>query len=386
MTISFICSFAILSIVTFLFIPYFFLDSLINIKEKLKNLARNPLAILFVFFFLAQCIGLLWSDNIDYGMRRVAVMIPLLFLPAILLSEEISKRGFNTYLRISKYLILLVFFILLLVHLFIDGHIASTFVHFTVEEKLGISQFYIVFILLIPFLESLRQIHKRKQLLLNGLLFISSIGFMLILGNKTIMIFLFLFALVYIYKGFKTSRKILLFRLGIITLIVVGASQTSIVKNRVAVLYKTTDFNIEIIKTKNKYAETKNTLEHRILIDYLVLQEIGKSLLFGVGTGDYQDLLMDSYESISFKAGLKNKLNTHNQYLEEFLKTGILSGFTFIIIIAFLFRRSKKKQPFYIYYITIFAVACFLESYLVRQHGVIIFALFIPFFLTNDIE
>ena len=62
-----------------------------------------------------------------------------------------------------------------------------------------------------------------------------------------------------------------------------AVTQTPILKDRLNVFIKTTDLNLETIITKNKYTQTKNTFEHRLLINYLALKEIGQSLPFGVG-------------------------------------------------------------------------------------------------------
>jgi len=155
-----------------------------------------------------------------------------------------------------------------------------------------------------------------------------------------------------------------------------------VIKNRANVFLKTTDFDIKTIITKNKYTQTKNTAEHRVLIDYLVLNEIVKSLPFGVGTGDYQDILNIQYERINFKVAKINQLNTHNQYLCEFMKTGVLGGLVFILIIFNLWKKSQNHIGFY--FVLMFSLGCLVESYLDRQHGVVIFAFIIPFILKID--
>jgi hypothetical protein len=160
--------------------------------------------------------------------------------------------------------------------------------------------------------------------------------------------------------------------------------QTPILKDRFNVFIKTTDLNLATIITKNKYTQTKNTFEHRLLINYLSLKEIGKSLPLGVGTGDFQSALNKQYKTINFKAALKGKLNNHNQYLSEFLKTGFLGGILFLWLLFCLFKKIKTKQFFYPFILTFFSFACVVESYLDRQHGVVIFAVLIPFLYILD--
>ena len=155
-------------------------------------------------------------------------------------------------------------------------------------------------------------------------------------------------------------------------------------KKKFAILVKTTDFNIETIITKNKVTHTKNTLEHRVLINNIALKEIKKSFLFGVGTGDYLDLLYFNYKKIYFKQGIRERYNNHNQYFSEFLKTGVFGGVLFIVLIFLLLKSASNKDVFFVYLIMFFSIACFFESYLERQHGILIFSFILPLFLKFD--
>ena len=167
-------------------------------------------------------------------------------------------------------------------------------------------------------------------------------------------------------------------------LLVVLAYNTTGISQKLDVLTKTTDFDIEIIKTKNKVTFTNNTLEHRILINYLALNEIANSFPLGVGIGDYQDVLNKNYQKIRFKSAMKQGYNNHNQYVSEFLKTGLLGGCIFLILLFYLFKSSNINNEYYLILLLLFSVGCFFESYLDRQHGVFIFSFFIPLFYKYD--
>jgi hypothetical protein len=149
---------------------------------------------------------------------------------------------------------------------------------------------------------------------------------------------------------------------------------------------ETTDFDMETIITKNKVTFTKNTIEHRVLINFISIKESLNSLPFGVGTGDYLNILYNNYKKIGFKQGIKEKFNNHNQYLAEFMKTGVFGGFIFISLIFILFKSASINDVFYFYLVLFFSLACFFESYLERQHGIIIFSFILPFFLKFDKE
>ncbi|XMO87887.1 O-antigen ligase family protein [Algibacter sp. AS12] len=382
---TFTVSYALSAIAMVLFIPFFFLDTKLNIASKVQRIKKDKIALCLVLFILIQCIGYFYSEDKALALKRVWGMFPLVFLPAILFSESIPSNDLKKSLNISKYLIVLTFLYYLIIHVFVDGRTISTFVHDTVKVKLGISQFYLTFIVLIPILVSSKSIYQRDKMLLNSLLLATSFFILLLLGNKTVLLFmltLIIYGLVLLIK--RKKYRSVLFATVFIILGSIMISQSSIVKNRMTVTVNTLDFDLETIITKNRFTETKNTLEHRILINYLAGKEIIKALPFGVGTGDYLAVLYNQYYTINFKAGISQKYNNHNQYFTEFLKTGVLGGVLFIYILFLLLLKINKEQFYYPIFLLLFVVGCFLESYLDRQHGVIIFAFIIPYFYKLD--
>lgn len=382
---SFPLSYAVNNIALYLLVPIFFLDSKANIIRKLKALKTHKASLLFVAFFLVQCIGYFYSEDKEFALRRIVVMLPLCLIPPVMFLESITKKDALRLLCFLKYSIVITFIGLIIGHVFILKRTLNTFVHFTIEEQLGVSQFYIAFIVFLPILISFKSILEQKQLILHTILLCISVGVLFLLGNKTILFFLFASWIYFITSLFlKRKQKSAYFLMIIGCVCLFAAMKTPILKDRINVFIKTTDLNLETIITKNKYTQTKNTFEHRLLINYLALKEIGQSLPFGVGTGDFQNTLSKQYKKINFKAAIKGKLNNHNQYLSEFLKTGFLGGILFLWLLFSLFKKIKTKQSFYPFILTFFSSACVVESYLDRQHGVVIFAFLIPFFYVLD--
>jgi len=381
--LTFIFSYAVNNISIYLFIPFFFLDSKEKIQLKLRAIKKNKLVLLYVLFFLAQLIGVFYSEDNTLAIKRTLVMLPLLFLPAILSVEQLPKKTYNKLLRFLKYVIPFIFIFYIVVHYFIDGRALNTFVHFTIKEKLKVSQFYLVFILLLPIIEALRQLQKSQLIIKNSIILILTLGFILLLGNKTSLVFLSFLYLGFAFNLWKTNKKMVVLSLVGACIVTASVLQVPVIKNRVEVFLKTTDHSMETIITKNRFTHTKNTAEHRVFIAYLAIKEIRHSMPFGVGTGDYQEALNKQYKAVNFKAGLEGKgYNTHNQYLSEFLKTGVFGGVLFIILMVVLWRTPKNNTSFY--FVLFFSLGCLVESYLVRQHGVIILAFFIPFFIKNE--
>nr|WP_282100242.1 O-antigen ligase family protein [Aquimarina sp. MMG016] len=371
---------------TFLLIGFFFLDTRENLNRKIQILRQNKLVYLYILFFFVQIIGLAYSDNVSFGIKKTILLIPCLFLPGIVLSEKLSKPNYNHLFNIVKWGIVIVFISYLFIHLVLDQRNIRTFVYFTVQKRIGISQFYLSFIFLFGIYECLRKIFSEKSnIVINAFLFLFFMSLLALMGNRTILGITGLFLLFYLLNEF--SDKGLIIRLGIILITIlsgIGLSQMDIVNRKMNVFVKTTDLDLEVIKTKNRFTITKNTFEHRVLINYLSSKEIFDSFPLGVGTGDYKDVMLERYKEIKFKAGIANEYNLHNQYFSEFLKTGILGGILFMIIIFNLLMEVKRSQKIYSYLAITFCIACTVESYLDRQHGVFIFTLLLPFFIKYE--
>ncbi len=382
---SFMVSYAINSISVFLLLIFFFLDHRQNLKNKIKIIRTNKLVLIYMFFFVIQVLGLIYSNNIDFGLRRINVMLPILFMPAILLSEKLDYFKFLKMLNTLKYCIVFVFVYYIIIHVFIEERPLSNFVLYVINDKLGISQFYIMFILLIPMLHCISQIQIKTQVLLNTLFLFLFLFFIILLTNKTSFFTLFLMLLIkgiFLYK-FKIGRYRFLL-LSFIGLTVFFLAFTPQIKERTDVVLRTMDFDIETIITKNSVTLTNNTLEQRILINYLSFKEIKKHFPFGVGTGDFKDVLFESYKKVNFKRAILGDFNNHNQYMSEFLKTGAFGGVFFLILILMLINFSSIKDNYNIYIVAFFTIANFFESYLYRQHGVLIFSFIIPLFLVLE--
>ena len=107
------------------------------------------------------------------------------------------------------------------------------------------------------------------------------------------------------------------------------------------------------------------------------MEIISKHVIFGVGTGDVKDALMESYKEHQDVKILSQKLNAHNQYLQTFISLGI---FGLILLLYMLFfpaiRAFRQKDFLFMIFLAIFAVNIMVESMLENQAGVIFYALF----------
>lgn len=384
--LSFLVSYAINSIAVFLMIFLFILYYKENLKKKLRSLKKNLIVKLYLLFFLAQLFSLFYSENFVFGLKRLLVMLPLVFLPGIIISEKLNPVFFEKCLNILKYWIVAVFSYFIIIHVFVEDRALSVFVPYIIDESLGISQSSIFFILIILFLFCFNKVLNNTKIIINILYCIFFCFCILLLANRVsaaILIGLLVFKSILFFKNHNRVLQVSIVAVIVSIFTLLVFTSTSL-KNKIEVMVKTTDFDIETIITKNSVTLTQNTLEHRLLINYIALTEIKNNLPFGVGIGDFQDILYQEYININFKQGINNNFNNHNQYLAEFLKSGIFGGIVFIVLIIALIRKSKIKDSYYGLIIISFAFSCFFESHLYRQHGIVIFGFIIPLFLKYE--
>lgn len=67
-----------------------------NVQSRFKRFFRNPSALVLGSVFLLHLVGLLWTNDFDYGLEDVRKKLPLLIIPLIIAtSEKINRRQFD---------------------------------------------------------------------------------------------------------------------------------------------------------------------------------------------------------------------------------------------------------------------------------------------------
>ncbi|MCB0487314.1 MAG: O-antigen ligase family protein [Cyclobacteriaceae bacterium] len=109
--------------------------------------------------------------------------------------------------------------------------------------------------------------------------------------------------------------------------------------------------------------------------------------IFGVGTGDYKEVLNGYYNSHGMAAFAEDSYNAHNQFIHQYLTGGLLGLIGLTILLSRPLYVSVRRQdalgtmvlfPFILYGIT--------EVFLGRYQGVIFFALFHQLFISFKYE
>lgn len=171
-------------------------------------------------------------------------------------------------------------------------------------------------------------------------------------------------------KGYK--KGIIALVLGIIVLIPVTYKFFPTPYERLKVAFEVTTSSQEINKS-----ETDGTAV-RILIWKESVNLIKENLLFGVTPGDENDVLCTAYSSHQLTGALEKQLNTHNQYLQTFLGTGII-GFILLFVMTFgaLITGFIQRNYLLVLFSALSILNFLVESMLQAQSGFMFFVFFL---------
>lgn len=113
-----------------------------------------------------------------------------------------------------------------------------------------------------------------------------------------------------------------------------------------------------------------------------IIREFKKEdkLMFGVGSGDTEEVYTRAYINGDFKTALVENYNAHNQLLEFFVSNGFLGLIIFTWVILFFAFKTRLKGEALSFFIIIVLLSI-IESFLSRAKGVFIFSFFLSFYL-----
>ncbi|MAO49517.1 MAG: hypothetical protein CML16_01370 [Pusillimonas sp.] len=102
--------------------------------------------------------------------------------------------------------------------------------------------------------------------------------------------------------------------------------------------------------------------------------------IFGVGTGDSQELYNIAYSKNGFMLALKNHYNAHNQYLEFLISNGLIGLLVYLCVLFIFFRKTRLKGEALSFFIIIVLFSGS-ETIFGISKGVFIFSFFYSLFI-----
>ena len=344
-----------------------------SFSEKKKNLKKNigSFFIISSLFFITV-LGLTYSSDFDTGINNLK--IPFLIFPLIIFSvDKITRKETQNLLDLFSIATVLAALLGLGKALWLSFNDLGDYFYYLDFAKVldkhttYFSLFVCISIINIAYGLSFKTGYFKwyRIIAIAFLLFV-----LYLLSSKISLIYLILATLLSTIRAFSkkdsASPKIKTVRILILVIL--------------PVMFLTPNLKNRISKEKASNINERVQLWGAVLDNYLK-----KNIIFGAGTGDGHQGLVESYKEIHYDVAVKGEYNAHNQYLEQLLFYGIIG---LILLIALLFHTFHvlytNVQPLYLLIFISFFVYMFSESILERHSGLILFSFLTSIFLSTS--
>ncbi len=331
---------------------------------------------LILLYFLLNAVGLLYSDNLSRGYKILGVKTYLLLLPLLYWS---MCWGRNERILVLKFFIfgtLLSSMIVFVVALFGEGTLSEEiqntcivpFHHTYYALFLNLSQ-----IILFYFLE--KKIKFFNNHVWDRIVYFSGIAFLLLFTylaeSRAGVIASFIILLIFTVRLIR-SRKRNMLLLIFLFVACIGLISTLIYKSE-----RLSTLQVAFHEVFNQ--DSKASFESaRLIIWNNAFDLLQDHYVTGVGTGDVLNELKSSYRANEEWHSYRKSFNAHNEFLETFLRIGVLGFIIFLaIFVVIICYAIKNRDLILINFVWLMFFFFNFETMLNRIQGVIFFAFFI---------
>ncbi|CAG5078066.1 O-antigen ligase family protein [Parvicella tangerina] len=365
-------------------IGFLFLSTLFNTRKINASflLQLSPLLLYFVWL----CVGMLWTVDVSSGWKEIEHSLSFLIFPVVF---GISKINIGHYInRIFSFftfgvVVSLIICLAVAIYRFsLGGELKafyyadlSYFHHPSYMAMYGnVSLIYLYLSLLNA--GSVKTYYFKTSLSKFALISVISI-FVLLLMSKAGIVTMLLINSIGLIAVFQKKRKLnyaflTIFGLGLIAF---GAYLT------ISPLQSRVD---EVWNSLSSDTKVESSTGARLLVWEASWDIIKEQPLTGVGTGDLSAELDNLYFERNYDKLLSKSLNSHNQFLESWAKSGILGIIT--LIFMFFYVAWKPLWRFYLLFILLISINMLMESMLQIQSGIVFIAFMNSIFAVSVIR
>ena len=368
----------------------------IILQKTLRTFFWQTKSVFFIItaFLFLHFTGLIYTENTSAGWFLLGLLVPLWAIPLAILTFPCTRAVLRWYLRIFiantfLYVILTYFwaFYRALRAWEMPDFSWSNFFYYENFANLHLSATYygimvcLVALLLITDLFFPKKLGLSPSRFLTIFLIVVFVLTLMLLATRMQLLILPLGILMLFLEYFRIKQKIwqgIGIGLGVLALFVLFALLNPYTQKRFQFIF---DKNEILVLDKNKDVSTGRNWDGATLrfAQWQCASElIKRNWLLGVGTGDGQDELQKIYEEYKFYfASRYNRYNAHNQFLETWIALGVFGIISFLsIFIVPLASAWKNKNYLLLSVLTVFLLSAISESYLQRNFGVTILAIF----------
>lgn len=362
-----------------------------DFKTKSIKLSRNPLALIFIGYFLIHVFGLLYTEDIDQGIKEIEKKIPLLIFPLVLSSSTKINQAYIKTIFISFITSIGIASLICLINGFIQNsrynqsdnfnwfyisyNDLTSIINIQPNYLAAFTSLVIVYLVIFLFESSEQKMTLRRIGLM--ILSIYLFGFLMLLSARTVLgaTFLAIIVVVVVYGKQKVSKLNSLLVIGVLALVtIISISVLPILRER---MFQAIGIEQDA-KWINQFGDATGVIEEPRYIKWKSSwNAIKDNWVVGTGTGGAQNALREQYKLINWQEGLLVDYNSHNQYLQTWLTLG-LPGILILLASVFIPMKRALKNGNIQYSIFLFLILIYFltESFLERQWGVVFYSFF----------
>jgi len=351
---------------------------------------------LFYLFFLTRVISLFYSDNMSSGLSAIERSLSLVAFPLIFMINKpiFSNRMFFFKILNIATVVACVFCLLNNYAFFIENDIPTRwwldwkYNHHYLSSYLEFGPNYFSLLIVINLIGIyFYRLNTFKEKIVVVIIYIIQLFFLFLLSSRSLIFFFLISSLIILCNNGYRKHKfkgVIVSLVGLCMVLTFVYIYVPVVKQRFRKTYS------ELISV-NKIDTQVGGLINRLQNVNSALEVIENNYIFGVGIGDVRDELVKEYIRIDFKEGIEHSFDAHNQYLQNYLASGIL-GFLFYLLIFIVILKTliKRKEYFYILVISIFVYFSLFESIIETHKGIVLFSILLlllnPHYLTKNLS
>lgn len=358
---------------------------LIDWKNLLSKLFKDPFVLACLSFFIWTLLSVLWSDDKSTGINDVVSKLSLLLIPVFLgtlrFTEETSKKVIWAFILGCLGILLISISISVSDILGNPDGFASYLDAFTYEYpalNVNFQAIYLSLYVSVAFFFVLRfgmnDGFNWKNVSLLLFFFVSLI---MLSSRMEIMVTLVVLLGILVQWGHSVGKLWRFTFIGASVGLVAVALILSSPINRKR-------FN-EMLNPPAEYSDTQYGGTRLRLEKWANTIQCWKNYpVIGTGVGDYKKELDATYLSNNFMIAYEAHYNSHNQYLQSLLATGVIGlALLLCVFITAIYRAIRQKNWRGLVFIVVLALSCITESMIERQRGVVFFIFFATFLLNR---
>ena len=367
-----------------------FIFAALSITALIKGFRRveiTEVGILLIGLYLLHVLGMLFTENIDRGLFDLEVKLSLLALPISFIGYGyLDKEHYEKILKAFLIGITIAALFCLLQSAYKVFMLNAKYFHFlssrfSVIIHQSYFAMYLVFgIAILTYLEwpVFRKNSPKRTFGTILLMFFLSISTILT-GSKIgfIMWVVVMVAItIYLIKELRQKWMPITLLMGLMSVSLAFVQSTPELKTRILKVIRLTDGQLNEDATGNIESTAARFLVYKTVGEVLIDQP-----WYGVGTGDFQDVLDAAYEEKGYSNLKERHLNAHNQFFQSWLGLGIPGLVLMFSIFVVIFQHAfSSGERVYLGFAALIALISLTESMLNVQAGVVFFSFFVMLF------